>query len=545
MAVVSFDRNELEKLVGKKLSDNVLKNKAPMMGCDIEGIEEDEVEIEIFPNRPDLLSVEGFARSFRQFLGISEELVTYKCLKGDIELFVEDSVKDVRPFISAGVVRDVKLSENILKSLMQVQEKIHATFGRGRRKVAIGIHDMREINPPFTYKGVKPDSVEFVPLQADEKMNLLEIGERHPKGEYTKVLEGNDRWPIIIDRDDRVLSFPPVINGTVTKLTENTDNIFIDVTGTDQKAVDQALNLIVTELAERGGKPESVWVDSEKKPDLSPRKIKVDLEYANKLLNLNLSEKKFKSLLQGMGFGYSDGKTIVPCYRVDILHPIDIVEDVAISYGYENFEPKIPNVPGIGKPIQMEEFTDKIRDLIIGFGFQEVITSVLTNLDRQFHHMEQDVKKTVKTRNPLSQKHNTCRRKLLPELLGVLEENKHRSYPQKIFEIGDVLIPGKKAETGAKNVRKLSAVISDQKVNYTDLAGITDSLLKILNIPYELEKKKSPIFLSGRGAKINCDKETIGKIGEINPLVLENWDIEKPVVGAELNLNKIRGKFTE
>ncbi|MFP4116138.1 MAG: phenylalanine--tRNA ligase subunit beta [Candidatus Aenigmatarchaeota archaeon] len=539
MAIVSFDREELDALVGKRLSDEVLDSKAPMMGCDVEEVNEGSVEIEIFPNRPDLLSVEGFARSFRQFLGVSQGLVNYEVGEGDLKLDVDSSVEEVRPCVSAGVVRNVDLTEGVLRSLMQVQEKIHATFGRGRRKVAIGIHDMENVEGPFTYKAVGPESVEFIPLHCEEKMNLLEIKEKHPKGEYATILEGNDRWPIIVDRNGQVLSFPPVINGTVTKLTEDTEDIFIDVTGTDQQAVDQALNLIATELAERGGDIESVSVDGEGEPDLSPEKIDVDLDYANRLLNLELSEDELEGLLAGMGFGYDDGEALVPCYRVDIMHPMDIVEDLAISYGYENFEPDIPDVGGVGRPDAFEEFTDEVRDLMIGFGFQEVMTPVLTNRDKQFTRMEREEMEVVEAENPLSEKYSVCRRGLLPGLLGVLKENKHRSYPQEIFEAGDVVVPGE-GETGGENRRRLSAAVSAKQVNYTDLASVVDSLMEMVGAEYELEESDGPLFMESRGAKILVNGEVIGEVGEVHPQVLENWELEKPVAGFELDLDKIR-----
>ncbi|MFW5932917.1 MAG: phenylalanine--tRNA ligase subunit beta [Candidatus Hadarchaeota archaeon] len=538
MAVVNFDRKELNSLMGKRLTDDVLENEAPMMGCDVEVVNEDSVEIEIFPNRPDLLSVEGFARSFRQFLGISKGLVNYDVKEGDLKLNVDSSVEEVRPCVSGGAIRNVELTEGILRSLMQVQEKIHATFGRGRRKVAIGIHDMKNIEDPFTYKAVEPESVEFVPLQSEEKMNLLEIKEKHPKGKYASIVEGNDRWPIIVDRDEQVLSFPPVINGTITKLTEDTEDIFIDVTGTDQQAVDQALNLIVTELIERGAEAESVSVRGIKRPDLNPGKIGVDLGYINRLLNLNLSEGELEELLSGMGFGYEDGTVLVPCYRVDIMHPIDIVEDLAISYGYENFNPKLPDVGGVGNPNDLEEFTDEIRDLMVGFGFQEVMTPVLSNRDKQFTKMDLEKRKVIEAEKPLSENYNVCRRKLLPGLLGVLEENKHRSYPQKIFETGDVVVPGK-GRTGGMNRRKVAGAVSAKRINYADLASVVDSIMGIIGVEFEIEESKSSLFMENRGAKIIVYGEEIGKLGEIHPKVLENWVLEKPTVVFELNLDSI------
>ncbi|MFB6075610.1 MAG: phenylalanine--tRNA ligase subunit beta [Candidatus Aenigmatarchaeota archaeon] len=539
MAVVSFKKKDLEDLIGKRLTENILKNRLPMMGCPLENMNEEEVEFEVFPNRPDLLSTEGFARSVRYFLGLSKDLEEYETKKSGIELKREGKVK-VRPYITAGVVKNVDLNENILKSLMQLQEKIHETFGRKRKKVAIGIHDLDKVKPPFTYKAVKPEEVEFTPLQSEEVMNLKEIKEKHPKGKYAGVLEGGKKWPIIVDKNNEVLSFPPVINGKLTQLTSETKNLFLDITGTDKKAIDQALNLVATTLAERDGKIETVEVNNKLKPNFENRKIKVDLNYINKTLGLELSEEKIKGLIEGMGFGYDDGNVTIPVYRTDIMHPIDIVEDIAIRYGYNNFEPEIPEVSGIGKPDGIQEFSDIIKDMMIGYGFQEVTTPIFTNKEDQFDKMEMEEEEVAEAENALNENYYACRKYILPQLMDVLKQNKHRSYPQKLFEVEDIVKLDNKAETGATNVRKLAAVVSDETINYTDLASKIEFILNNFDVKYTLKENNLKKFIEGRSAKILVQNKEIGVIGEIDPKVLENWSLERPVVAFEINLEKIK-----
>lgn len=540
MAVVTFDRNELEELVGKKLSEKVLKDRVPMMGCDLERIDEEEVDYEIFPDRPDLLSIEGFARALRYFLGESEGLEKYKPFETDVELKVDRSVKKVRPFIGAGVIRNLEMTEGLLKSLMQVQEKIHTTFGRKRKKVAIGIHDMSEIEPPFTYRAAKPEEIEFVPLGSEEKMNLRGIGEKHPKGKYVDIVKESKKWPVILDKNGQVLSFPPVINGKLTQITEDTKKVFLDVTGTDEEAVNKALNMIATELAERGGEIGIVSVGGEMKPDLEPEEMEVNLDYVNKLLDSDFTEDEFSELVRGMGFGYEKGFVLVPPYRVDVMHPIDIVEDVAIRFGYENFEARIPDVPGIGRPDGTEEFSDRVKELMAGFSFQEVITPVLTNRKKLFGRMERAEEAVVEAENGLSEKYSCAREYLLPGVLEVLVQNKHRSYPQKIFEVGDAVEIDSGSETGARNVRKLACAVSDGTINYTDMASVAVSLLEILGVEFELKEEKSSFCLESRCARIKSGGEGLGIIGEVHPKVLENWNLEKPVAALEINLDKLK-----
>jgi phenylalanyl-tRNA synthetase beta chain len=120
---------------------------------------------------------------------------------------------------------------------------------------------MSKVEAPFLHTAVAPTELSFVPLDTDERMDLAEILERHPKGKaYAWTLEGMKKYPIILDRNKNVLSFPPIINGNLTRLSESTRNIFIDVTGTEQKAVNQALNILVTSILDRGGKAYTVEI---------------------------------------------------------------------------------------------------------------------------------------------------------------------------------------------------------------------------------------------------------------------------------------------
>ncbi len=537
MAVVKFDVKDLEELTHKKMDRETLENRIPMLGCEFESLEEGTVEYEIFPNRPDLLSVEGFARALRYFLGVESGLERYKTKDSGINLEIEKSIDPVRPCISASVVRNIDIDDHTLRSLMQLQEKIHKTFGRERKKVAIGIHDLDKVEGPFTYKAVDPGEIEFVPLGSDKEMNLKEIGTRHPKGDYVKIVEGHERWPVIVDKNDEVLSFPPVINGRLTEVSEKTENIFIDVTGTDQKAVERALNIVSTSLGERGGEIETVSVGGKTRPDLEPNSMEVDIDYVNSLLDLDMAEKELCDLAGGIGFGYDSGTFEIPPYRTDVMHPIDIVEDIAISYGYGNFETSIPDVPGIGSSQEIEEFTEKVKELMVGFGFQEVKTTVLTNKDKQFTRMERDKEEVAEMENALSEDYTICRKYIMPELLDVLRQNQHRSYPQSIFEVGDAVEVNKKSEVGAENRRRLGVLIIDDSVNYVDLASVVSSLIKILGKGARFKKNKDSSYMASRSGTVYVDGTEVGTVGEIHPKVLENWSIEKPVVGFEIDID--------
>ena len=261
MPTTEFAFQELCTLLGRQVRPDEVRDSISMLGVDVERIDNEKIVMEVFPNRPDMLGIEGFARALKGVMDIDTGLPEFQTGDSGITLFVESSVKDVRPYISAGVVRDISLTEGHLVSLMNIQEKLHITHGRNRKKVAIGVHDLSKVTPPFTYKATGPEEISFVPLDSEVRMNLSEILKKHPKGmTYAGLLKGFNKYPVIIDKNGDVLSFPPIINGERTRLSDRTRDIFIDVTGTDRKAVDSAMNILVAGLLDRCGRAGSVEI---------------------------------------------------------------------------------------------------------------------------------------------------------------------------------------------------------------------------------------------------------------------------------------------
>ena len=219
MPSVEYDYKDLTSLIGEGFTLEELSEWISMMGVGLEEINEEKLVIEIFPNRPDMLSIEGFARALNGFLSKTKGLPQYEVAESDIKIISDRSVDTVRPYCTGAIVKDILLDDYSVKSLMQIQEKLHLTHGRHRSKVAIGVHDLDKIIPPFTYKAVNPDSVGFIPLDMDEELSMREILVKHPKGkDYAWTLEGFDKWPLFIDSNNNVLSFPPIINGELTAM---------------------------------------------------------------------------------------------------------------------------------------------------------------------------------------------------------------------------------------------------------------------------------------------------------------------------------------
>ena len=538
MPVIEVDKNYLLKLCG--IPEEELREVLSLVKAPIDEEEGDIWKLEITPERADLLSPEGVARAVKGFLGIETEIPQYSVEDSEIEVIVEKV--EARPYIACAAIFGVELNDYLIKSLMQLQEKLHETLGRKRKKVAIGLHDLDKVTPPFRYTQVNPKEIVFVPLGKKERMSLEEILEYHEKGrEYAFCLKGFKKYPIILDKYGEVLSFPPIINGELTRVTENTKNLFIDVTGTDKKAVEKTLNIIVCSLAEVGGRIGLVKVGNKIYPDLNPEGFELKVESVDSLLGLGLKEHEVAEILKRMRYSVVELKggvlkVLIPPYRIDILHEVDLIEDVAIGYGINNMSPVLPKLPTVGKKHKKEKLSEKIREIMIGFGMQEVFSFILTNKEKQFAKMRLKEMPCVEIANPVSSEFTICRTWLLPCLLEFLSHNTHNKYPQRIFEIGDCVILDENSETLAREVRKLACAIAHDKANLTEIKSIVEALAKELNASLVIKPFNHESFIPTRCGEIYLNGKRSGFFGEIHPAVLENWKIEKPVIAMELEI---------
>ncbi len=557
MPTLELKIERLEKLVGKKLEIKELEYDLQWIGLDLEDINEEEqkIKVEYDPNRPDFSSPEGIARALKGYYEIELGAPSFEVIPGKIELNVDPSVNKVRPYIVCGVIRDIDLDEDEVATLMNIQEHLHWAVGRDRKKVAIGVHDLDNIKPPYRYTAVKPDSVSFIPLHGDGyPMNLEEILLLHEKGiEYAHILEGKEVYPIIFDNKNEVLSFPPVINGVLTTVTDNTKNIFLDLTGTDFKSVNLALNILSTTLADMGAKVESVKVNYENgkeivTPNFKPEKWEVKIDYINDYIGLKLSPKEMIKCFnkirmdakQSNKKGFLD--VWVPAYRGDIMHIVDFTEDCAIGYGYNKL-PKTISQGGIGKYHPIQSFMNKIRTIMIGAGYLEVLNFILSNSEKHYNYMRQKFaeKNHVQILNPVSKEYNTTRTCLLPKLLDTILNNRSEEKPIRIFEVGDVILLDKNEETGAKREIHLSATTYHENADFTEIRSSLDFIMTSLGLENEFEVKseKHPSYIDGRFGKIYISNTNIGEIGELNPEVLLNFKLEFPVAAMELNFQPI------
>jgi phenylalanyl-tRNA synthetase beta chain len=544
MPTIEVSRRDLEVLSGMKATDeNLMLAKA-----EPELSESDNLKLEIADaNRPDLWSAEGIAREMKG------EFLEIKPKKSGLKVIVDSNLKDIRPLTVCAVIKNIKITENSLQQLIQLQEKVCETFGRKRKQVAIGVYDYDKIKSPIIYRAFAPEEIEFIPLETNQLMNLKEILENHPKGkEYARLLEGCSKYPIFIDAKSQVLSMPPIINSDYTgKVTTKTRNLFVECSGFDFRFLEPALNTIVYALAQRGGKVNTVEIKYENKtittPNLSPKKTHLNLDYFQRRAGLPLTTPQILSLLKKSNYKVlSKSKNTLtlsyPSYRQDIMHQADIVEDIIIRYGYNNITPITPQLPTTGNLLPLQELQRKIEELMIGLESQEILSYTLTNHDILFRNMNMELQKAIEIENPISKNWGVFRTWITPCLMEFLGKNIKREYPQKIFEIGKVILPDDNAETRSTNPTHLAYAHADKNTDFTKAKQVLDFLMNHLGIEYTIEEISHPSFIPGRVGAVFVSKKHVALIGEIHPSVLQNWGIEVPVVAFEINLSELRTK---
>jgi len=544
MANIKIPRKTFEREIGKL--DEKMQERISMFGTPLESFNEDEIKIEIFPNRPDLLSYSGFKRSFLGFIGKKTGIKEYKIQKPEKDYFVniDSSVKEIRPFTACAIIKDLELNDEKIKEIIDIQEKLHFTIGRKREKLAIGIYPLEKINLPITYKALEPDKIRFIPLESEREMSGLEILQRHVKGkEYAHLLAGKVKFPIFIDKENKILSMPPIINSELTgKITEKTKDIFIECSGFDFEICKRCINILSTLFAEMGGKIYQMELKYSKKevtPNLTTEKMKISSENIEKVLGIKTNEKEIKTNLEKMGHNYNKGLVEIPSWRFDILHEIDLIEDFAIAYGYEKLIPELPEISTIGQEDRTEIIKRKISEILTGLNFLEVINYHLSTKSEEFENMGFSEKEQRGIIEVLESKteYNILRKSLSSSLLRVFSKNVDSEYPQRIFEIGRVFEMNKE---NIEEKNKLSIGISSG--NYTDLKQILEYLGRMINLKLEIKepKEETPHYLiEGRTAEITLNEKTLGFFGEVHPKILKNWKIKMPVSLLEIDLEEI------
>ena len=557
MPTIEVERRDLELLLGRKLPDDPekLDEILSFIKGEVKNIDNEEIYIDIKDsNRADLWGVEGIARALQGILNIERGLKRYEVSgKSGVEITVDQRLKNIRPYIACAVVKGVKLSDAAIRHIMRFQDKMDQTYGRGRRRTSIGIYDFDLVSPPLRYTVSKPNEIRFTPLGFSEELTLAEILEKHPKGiEYGHIVRPFDVWPIFIDSKSKVLSFPPIINSNdLGRVTVDTRNVLVEVTGTMYKTVLYTLINVILALADRGGAIYSVDVHYPYEglgtivtPDLKTEKMHLKIEYVRKVMGIPLSLKEIVDLLERARYGVAEATesevTVeIPCYRPDIMHPIDIVEDIAIAYDLNRMQPRWPQISTVGGLLRETQLRDLVRELMVGLGYQEVLTFTLTSPEVLFGRMNIPSGRVVEIANPKVSSMTCLRSWLLPTLMEFLSHNTHVEYPQRIFEVGYCVVHDENQMNKSRDIEKLACVTIHSNAGFSEAKSVLDALFTNLGLEYSLEEESHGSFIEGRVGAIIVKSEKIGLIGEIHPQVLQNWGLENPAAALEINLSEI------
>jgi phenylalanyl-tRNA synthetase beta chain len=634
MPVVEVDPDELRELAGAEdKPDAELKADLFSLGLEFEGeTESGGFELEFAPDRLDRLSVEGIARSLRYQYGHDRGVYVPETNDAEWAIEVDESVPEERPYVTGAVVRGLDLDESRLESLIQLQEKLHATMGRGRAKGAIGVHDLAmlkgrragdgadgtdatDATKTITYRGVATDGDRFVPLDDDDERTPAEVLETHPTGEeYADLVEGLDRYPAIYD-DIGLFSFPPVINGARTEVDEGSRDLLVEMTGTDQWTIDRMLAIVCYALDARGGRIEEVEARygdrTLRRPDLSTSRKRVAHDRIERTLGIDIPGTEVVDLLERAGLDAApadggkrdrgvpedapdpdtsddvaleavpsrtdgpdtalggsnpasgdaaggdatqpstDGALIyeveIPPYRVDVLHPADVVDDVGRAYGFNDLEPTYPNVSTVGGRHASSRLEDAARDALVGLGFEDLLNFHMTNEAELFDRMglapgddALGASDPPTITEPYSEAYTVLRTWALPSLLMVLENNTHRAYPQDLAEIGVVAGVDPEEPTGVAEHRSVAGALARTDASYEDAKARLQALADAFGASLSTPPTTHPSFIDGRAAEVVLDGESVGVVGELHPKVLVEHDLELPVAAFEFRLDGLR-----
>ncbi len=541
MPTITFSFEDLQKLVGQKLDDKKLTQLLDCAKAELDAKLGHEMTVKYNDtNLPYLWSVEGLARLFRGILGKHKGIPAIKLEKPKDKVIYDKRLSKIRPYIACFKASGKKIDDYLLKQIIQVQEKLAENFGRKRQKISIGVYPLKTITFPVQCKAASPTEL-FIPLDFHQSMSLRQALEKHPKGkEYGHLIKHESVYPVFADAKKEIMSLIPIINSEQTgKVKVGDDALFFDTTGTDEESVNLVANIFAYALAERGFKIEPCIIEYPGKkvatPTLHTKTIKLNEKNVEKLLGLQLKSSDIKDALMRMGYNYNAGTVTIPSYRNDIMHEADIIEDIGIAHGYENFKPLPLTSYTRGGTSEMQHNIDAQRISWIGFGYQEIMSPVLCSKELLYDKMNTDDWGTIEIENFISQTYSCVRTWILPQMLDVLSKNKHVDYPQKIFEQGLTSL----REKEPRDQQHLAAATAHSGATFTEMRQAVESTLRNAGIQFSIEEYELSCFIPGRAAKVMVNKKQVAFIGEIHPAVLEKFGITVPVAACEIDLSAL------
>lgn len=545
MPVSTYDKKYLHRALGFKISDIEIARNIGSLGLAIKRESEKEFDIEFKANRPDLISTVGLARAVRYFMRRSRSFG--HSLKGEKKGFgisVGSGVAGIRPVVAALVVEKMRLGEEELKDVINFTDKLSENYGRRRKKLAIGLHDLKYVMPPFTYDAY--DDEEFVPLNRTRKMRFSDVLKAEEKGrKYGALLGDTKRRYVALKDASGTLALVPIINSERTRVTKDTRSMIIDVTGSSKHVIGKVADMLAANFIDMGCDVYSVRIgygggEGGVTPLMETHTVKMPVSQLEKEIGVKIGFGNVILLANKMGYEASLIGNIVrfevPAYRLDFINEQDIIEDIAIAYGYDYIQPVAIPSSSVGRPDEDAAARAKAAEAMIGLGYSEMMNSYLTNPKRNFALARLREQPHVGIANPKTEVATMLRTWLVPSLLECLGKSVHDRLPQRLFELD--LAFGIRAGKPEEEYR-LAAVACDAKVNFNEAKADLEALGRVLGIDFGVEALRHDAFVEGRCAAITVKGRKVGFLGEVHPEVLANFGIEEPVLAIEIGLDAI------
>lgn len=536
MAKLTLSRKEIEKYI--PLTEKNIE-LITQYGTTVESLNEESIELEIPANRPDLLSLRGVLRSLIPF--ITKEKVheyTAKSAKETHTITSNQSVTPLRPVIAAALIEKINLDDARIKEIIAIQEKLHATVGRNRERIGIGIFPADKIVFPLTYTMLPLSQVSITPIGFPKEMTAQHMLQKHPLGkEYGLYATHQKKILVLKDAKDTIISIPPIMNSEHTgRVTKTTKTLLIECSGHNEAVVSTVLTCIVTALIDMGGEAHSLTVVNNKErrtyPNLNWEKRTLNIDTLKKIVGISLTQTEALGLLEKMGYRYVNKTLLIPPWRSDILHEIDIIEDITIAYGYTSLEPTIPKISTLAHESPNAVLNTKMRQVLIGLDMLEISTLYLITPE-EAKKAEATMELTVE--NPRTD-FSVLRPHLFVTLLRVLSQNTDCEYPQQLFEIGTVFKKDPDSESGVRESSHL--IVGITPGNSTQVKQIIEYLTQVYSLSYSIEETSAPGCIEGRTGSIVVNKKNIGTIAEVHPDMLKSWKLKAPLSFLEINLDQ-------
>ena len=523
--------------------------------------EENSLKVELNDtNRPDLWSGPGLVRQLRvfregripQYNFLSKE--DSDCETGERVIQVDKALKDIRPYIAAFIARGVPLTEAMLVDMINAQEKLCWNYGRKRSTIAMGVYRADLMKFPVHYRAADPDATRFTPLDYSWEMSLREILKTHPKGlEFGWIIDHFERFPYLDDDEGQTLSLPPIINSAQLGAVEVGDSHhFIELTGPDLDSLLVACSIVACDFADMGYEILPVRVvypfdtpygGELVTPYYFQKPVSLEVSEASRLLGEEIDAEEAEACVRRMGNPVSrSGNTLTvspPPYRNDFLHPVDVIEEVMIGRGMGSFEPVWPEEFTVGRLSEMEHFNREVREILVGQGYQEMIYNYLGSRRDFVDRMNIKGEDLIEVANPMSESYEVLRNSQLPNLLYSESVSSNAVYPHRIFEVGKVAYLDEQENYGSRTVTTLSFLFCDREASFNDVNSHLAAVFFFLSREYTLEPLEDPRFIPGRAGAVAYRGRKIGVIGEIHPVVLENWGIQQPAAAGEIQLDVV------